>query len=61
MNETIYPTEFKKSAVLDRKDARHFDELAIFKQRVATGAVVSLYPERVHLREDVLNLPATSL
>ena len=61
MNETLYPTEFKKSAVLDRNDARHFDELAIFKQRIATGAVVSLYPRKVHLREDVLNLPATSL
>ncbi len=61
MNETLYPTEFKKSAMLDRKDARHFDELAIFKQRVATGAVVSLYPQKTYLREDVLNLPATSL
>ena len=61
MNETIYPTEFKKSATLDRKDARHFDELAIFKQRIATGAVVSLYPKKVRLREDVLNLPAASL
>ena len=61
MNETIYPTEFKKSAALDRKDAGHFDELAIFKQHVATGAVVSLYPQKAHLREDVLNLPATSL
>ncbi len=58
---TIYPTEFKKSATLDRKDARHFDELAIFKQPVATGAVVSLYPQKTHLREDVLNLPATAL
>ena len=57
----LYPTEFKKSAMLDRKDADHFDELAIFRQRVATGAVVSLYPQRTHLREDVLNLPATSL
>ena len=61
MDETLYPTEFKKSATLDVKDARHFDELAIFKQRVATGAVVSLYPQRAHLRADVLNLPATSL
>ena len=61
MNETLYPTEFKKSAVLDRNDARHFGELAMFKQHVATGAVISLYPQRVHLREDVLNLPATSL
>lgn len=61
LDETLYPTEFKKSATLDVKDARHFDELAIFKQRVATGAVVSLYPQRVHLRTDVLNLPATSL
>ncbi|MBO5721939.1 MAG: hypothetical protein J6S19_02385 [Lentisphaeria bacterium] len=57
----IYPTEFKKSATLDRKDARHFDELAIFKQPVATGAVVSIYPQKTHLREDVLNLPASSL
>ena len=61
MNETIYPTEFKKSATLDRKDARHFDELTIFKQRIATGAVVSLYPKKARLREDVLNLPAASL
>ena len=60
-DETLYPTEFKKSATLDVKDARHFDELTIFKQRVGTGAVVSLYPQRVHLREDVLNLPVTSL
>lgn len=58
---TIYPTEFKKSATLDRGDARHFDELAIFKQPVATGAVVSLYPRKAHLRENVLNLPAPSL
>ena len=61
MDETLYPTEFKKSATLDARDARHFDELAIFRQRVATGAVVSLYPRRAHLRADVLNLPATSL
>lgn len=60
-DETLYPTEFKKSATLDRNDARHFDELAMFKQRVATGAVMSFYPQKVHLREDVLNLPATSL
>ena len=33
----------------------------MFKQRVATGAVMSFYPQKVHLREDVLNLPATSL
>lgn len=58
---TIHPTEFKKSATLDGKDARHFDELAMFKQRVATGAVVSLHPRKTHLREDVLNLPATAL
>ena len=58
---TIYPTEFKKSATPDRKDARHFDELVMFKQPVATGAVVSLYPQKTHLREDVLNLPATWL
>ncbi|MBP1582539.1 MAG: ATP-binding protein [Victivallales bacterium] len=60
-DQTLYPTEFKKSATLDRKDTRHFDELAIFKQPVATGAVVSLYPQKAHLREDVLNLPATAL
>ena len=60
-DETLYPTEFKKSATLDRNDARHFDVLAMFKQMVATGAVVSLYPQKAHLREDVLNLPATSL
>ena len=60
-DETLYPTEFKKSAALDRNDARHFDELAILKQRVATGAVMSLNPQKVHDREDVLNLPATSL
>ncbi|MBQ6598542.1 MAG: hypothetical protein IJH79_13395 [Lentisphaeria bacterium] len=57
----LYPTEFRKSATPDRNDARHFDELTMFKQRVATGAVVSLYPQKAHLREDVLNLSATSL
>ena len=61
LDHTLYPTEFKKSASLDRSDARHFDELSIFGQPVATGAVVSLYPQKVHLRPDVLNLPATSL
>ena len=60
-DDTLYPTEFKKSATLDINDARHFDELSIFKQRVGTGAVMSLYPRKTHLREDVLNLPATSL
>jgi len=58
---TIYPTEFKKAATLDRQDARHFDELAVFRQPVGTGAVVSLYPDKVFLREDVLSLPATAL
>ena len=31
------------------------------KLLLAFGAVVSLYPQKAHLRGDVLNLPATSL
>lgn len=57
----LYPVEFKKSAMLDKNDARHFNSLSIFGESVGTGAVVSFYPERAHLREDVLNLPAFSL
>jgi predicted AAA+ superfamily ATPase len=60
-NGTLYPVEFKKAATIDKDAVRNFGKLATFKQPVGMGALVSLFPEVTHLREDVITVPATAL
>ena len=60
-NGTLYPIEFKKAATISKDAVRNFGKLATFKQPVGTGALVSLFPEVTHLKDDVLTIPATAL
>ncbi len=60
-NGTLYPIEFKKAATIDRDAVRHFQKLETFKQPIGMGALVSLFPEVSHLKDDVLTIPATAL
>lgn len=60
-NKTLYPIEIKRSATLDKNDVKKFRKLATFKMPVGKGALISMYPEVVHLTEDVLTIPAAML
>ena len=60
-NETLYPIEIKKSATLDKNDVKQFHKLETFKMPVGVGGLVSLYPQRSHITEDILTIPATML
>ena len=57
-NGTLYPTEIKKSARLDKNDAKQFSKLETFKMPVGTGGLLSLYPEVTHVNEHVVTIPA---
>lgn len=60
-NETLYPIEIKKSATLDKNDVKQFHKLETFKMPIGVGGLVSLYPQRSHITEDILTIPATML
>lgn len=60
-NETLYPVEIKKSATLDKNDVKQFSKLETFKMPIGTGALVSLYPQRTHISENILTIPAMML
>jgi len=53
--------EIKKSATLDKNDVKQFHKLETFKMPVGVGGLVSLYPQRSHITEDILTIPATML
>ncbi len=60
-SKTLYPVEIKRSAVLNKNDIKHFRKLEAFKMPVGTGALISMYPDVVHITENVLNIPAGML
>lgn len=58
---TLYPVEFKKAATIKRDDVKSFSQLAVFKQAVGMGALVSLYPDCQLIKENVRTIPAAAL
>lgn len=58
-NGTLYPTEIKKSAKLDKNDVKQFPKLETFKMPVGIGGLLCLYPEVTHINEQVLAIPAS--
>ena len=60
-NETLYPVEIKKNATLNKNDVRQFQKLETFKMPIGTGALVSLYPEISHIKNNILSIPAAML
>ena len=43
-NGTLYPTEIKKSARLDKNDVKQFSKLETFRMPIGTGGLLSLLP-----------------
>lgn len=54
----IYPVEFKKAATVSKTDVRHFNKLSNFNIPVGTGALISLYPDAILIKENVKAFPA---
>jgi len=57
-NGTLYPTEIKKSARLDKNDVKQFSKLETFRMPIGTGGLLSLYPEVTHVSGRVVTIPA---
>lgn len=48
----IYPVEFKKAATVSKADVRYFDKLSNFDMPLGTGALISLYPDAILIKEN---------
>lgn len=57
----IYPVEFKKAATVSKSDVRQFNKLSTFNMPVGTGALISLYPDTILIKENVKAIPAFAL
>ncbi len=57
-NGILYPIEFKKAATCSKNDVKRFSKLYEFKMPVGMGALVSLYPDTILLKENVKTIPA---
>ena len=57
----IYPVEFKKAATVSKADVKRFDKLSNFNMPVGTGALISLYPDAILIKENVKAIPAFAL
>lgn len=57
----IYPVEFKKAATVSKADVRQFSKLSDFNMPVGTGALISLYPDAILIKENVKAIPAFAL
>ena len=53
----IYPVEFKKAAPASKSDVKHFKKLSNFNMPVGMGALISLYPDAILIKENVKALP----
>ena len=53
----IYPVEFKKAATASKSDVKHFKKLSNFNMPVGMGALISLYPDAILIKENVKALP----
>lgn len=60
-NGKIYPVEFKKAATVSKSDVKHFNKLADSKPPLGTGALVSLYPDSILIKDTVKTIPAFAL
>lgn len=60
-NGKIYPVEFKKAATVSKSDVKHFDKLADSKTPLGTGALISLYPDSILIKDTVKTIPAFML
>ncbi len=57
----IYPVEFKKAATVSNADVRYFNKLSNFNMPLGTGALISLYPDAILIKENVKAFPAFAL
>ena len=57
----IYPVEFKKAATISKADVKRFNKLSNFNMPVGTGALISLYPDAILIKENVKAIPAFAL
>ncbi len=57
----IYPVEFKKAATVSKADVKRFNKLSNFNMPVGTGALISLYPDAILIKENVKAIPAFAL
>ncbi len=60
-NGKIYPVEFKKAATVSKADVKHFNKLTNFKTPVGSGALISLYPDSILIKDAVKTIPAFAL
>lgn len=54
----IYPVEFKKAATVSKSDVKYFNKLSNFNMPVGMGALISLYPDTILIKENVKAIPA---
>lgn len=57
----IYPVEFKKAATVSKADVRYFNKLSNFNMPLGTGALISLYPDSILIKDTVKTIPAFAL
>lgn len=57
----IYPVEFKKAATVSKSDVKRFSKLSNFNMPLGTGALISLYPDAILIKENVKAIPAFAL
>lgn len=57
----IYPVEFKKAAAVSKADVKRFSKVSDFNMPVGTGALISLYPDAILIKENVKAIPAFAL
>lgn len=64
-NHTLYPLEIKTSASPDKKMAKTFsilkDNLPETETKIGTGVIISQYPQRMWLAEDLVALPVSMI
>lgn len=60
-NGKIYPVEFKKAATVSKSDVKHFNKLSDLKTPVGTGALISLYPDSILIKDTVKTIPSFAL
>lgn len=64
-NRTLYPLEIKTSASPDKKMAKTFsilkDNLPETETKISTGVIISQYPQRMWLAEDLVALPVSMI
>ena len=60
-NNTLYPFEIKKTASPNERMVKNFSKLKGGNKRIGTGGIICLYDRLMHLNEDVLIIPVSSV